>query len=454
MAKHVPSSRLIDSMRESGVDWWVRLAELIDNSFDASANRIVVDFKSGILSVSDDGRGIADLMKVVVIGERSDHESTLLGRYGIGAKDAWLATGPIISIDSVHRGTRRTITVDADKVANSDWDYPDPISETNAGPSGTIISITLSARSKKPSTPGIVERLSWAFAPALRDGKQIIYRGEVLSAQSQPPLLNAVVENFEIEGKSVSINIGEFPLGHKPRSGPYDGPIWFQFGHRTLFADSTGTNARCYNKVGGTVVLGKGWRMLKNKTGLRESDRDELGEQVYHRIESLLNRSEESAEQIESTALISELESLLNQSLNGVRKEKRSKTDESKTGSIAPVSSGRKRSSATKSQKQPGSVTETTRTGTKLAFADLDLSTFGKYEHGAKTVILNQLHPVIALARSEDNRDLLLSCLSVVIANHDATIEGGQKLLACSLGDFLGAYVKLITSLVKKVGAQ
>ena len=52
-----PTTWMIESMRKQNLQWRTILTELIDNAFDAGANRVAISFSNDQLEVWDDGAG-------------------------------------------------------------------------------------------------------------------------------------------------------------------------------------------------------------------------------------------------------------------------------------------------------------------------------------------------------------------------------------------------------------
>lgn len=448
MPKIYPDAHILESMQSQPLSWWKRLAELIDNALDARATRVSISFKGKVLSVSDDGIGIKNPLSVVTLGRHDRHSGQGLGRYGIGAKDAWLSTGPVIEIDSVHCGVRRHLRVDVRELAKSDWDVADPSETLCDILPGTDVRITLKAGTAAPSWQSLTERLGWTFAPALLKGRQIVFRDTKtptpLAPVIQPPLLNAVSSSFDIDGKHVDINIGTLPPGVKMKFNPF----WIQYRHRVIKDSFIGLNGRCIGKVAGTITLGEGWRLAKNKDELID-DSNALADAIYERIKHILDECEATTEQLVTDAIKTELEGLLNAALLSAKREKRDAGES--TGTRFPADTGKRRTKSAQTTDNPGSVLESERAkrrGFSMAFVEEEETHFGRFDALGKLVVLNLCHPVIAAARRIDDRHGMLSAACVVLANHDATTDGGQKLLGCSVGDFQGAYVKLITSLM------
>lgn len=451
MPKIYPDAHILESMRSQNLPWWKRIAELIDNSLDAHAASVEISFRYKTLSVIDDGIGIADPLAIVTLGRHDVHTGKSLGRYGIGAKDAWLCTGPVIEIDSVHKGIRRQLRVDVRELTKSQWEVPEPTESPTTDVSRTEIRIGIKAETNVPKWDGVCERLGWAFAPALQDGKQIVYREgaklKPLAAARLPLLIDTIQERFEVDGKGVEITIGKLAPGQANKFGQF----WIQYRHRMILESTIGTKGRCLGKMAGTIALGDGWHLAKNKDDLID-DQDALSEAIYTRIERLLGECESSAEEVETNVLKMELEDRLNAAMQVAKRARRNQTHET-SGTALPAHTGRKHRNAAKVSDNPGNIIATAdgqRRGFLIGFISEFSEMFGRFDSLGRTVILNLKHPVIAGWKADNNRDALLSAASVILANHDATTDGGQKLLACTLGDFLGAYVKLITSLATK----
>lgn len=449
MPKAYPKSSVLKAYRAQSLPWWKRIAELIDNSLDAGATRVTISFRKQTLSVSDDGCGAKDPVVLVTLGDHVGHGSPGLGMYGIGAKDAWLCTGPVIEIDSVHRGERRYLKVDARQMEKSDWDIPDVEYTPSDQPSGTTIKIGISGDQNAPQWQSLTERLGWVFAPGLHAGKQILFADAKLPLvpTAMPPLDNCVTDTFEIDGKPVSICIGMRPSGAKI----FNGPFWLQYRHRTIDRSTLGTNGRANDQLAGTITLGDGWKLAKNKDALLEVS-DALAEAIHQRIAHLLEMCEHTAEQIHTEAIQTELEAWLNDGLKGTKREKRQAGES--TGTQHPAFTGRKRQRAEKTTDKPGSVIALDgqagpkRKGFHLSFAESDPTVLGFYDATAKTVSLNSANDVIRTWRRRGNRPALFSAVGAILANHDATMDGPQRLLGCAVGDFLGSYTKLVTSVV------
>lgn len=450
MANIAPKAHILESMQSQNIPWWTRISELIDNSFDASATRVQISFDNRALSVVDDGIGVANLLAVVTLGKHDSHRRRGLGRYGIGAKDAWLVTGDVIQIRSTHNGIERSLRVDRRELIKDNWECADPTEKHTGEQSGTSIMIPIKGASV-PSWQNMSDRLGWVFRPALLEGKQIVFRSgsktTPLAPRSLPAMTDVVSDSFAVGGRSVSIEIGIMKPGEKHMFGPF----WVEYRHRMIKDSSIGAAGRAIGKLAGRIVLGEGWTLSKNKDSLIDNE-DDLAFEIHERIKHLLTKCELEAEQFETDLLRMELESAFNQSIEAAQRESRiSATRE--TGTVRSAFTGRKRRNASKISDNPGSVgaeRQKPRRGFSIAFVEEESDLFGKFDTLGKTVVLNLLHTVIRQARDENNIQSLKSYASVIIANHQAGTDGGkQRLLACAQGDFLGAYVALISSIIK-----
>lgn len=451
----VPSSHMLLSMQSQTLEWWKRIAELIDNSLDAGANRVAISFRDRAFTVTDDGCGIHDPQVLVTLGAHSQNSKRGLGQYGIGAKDAWLCTGPVLTIETVHKGVLRNLSVDVRQMAKDNWFIPETVEAPTSRPSGTVICISLKTGQVAPLWKNIAERLGWVFAPALRSGRQIIHTdsGTPLVAAELPQLTDVVRDSFTVAGRPVEMTVGILPPDGKIAFGPF----WIQYRHRMINGSSVGTRGRCTGRLGGTIVLGDGWHLSKNKDAFFD-DIDSLDDAIFSRIEGLLQDCESTTEQIQTDILKLELESRLNAALwSQKRKEKRTPSRE-RQGTVLAAFSGRTRQHATKSSDDLGSVTgdpPPKRRGFSLGWVTEEEAKLGKFDVMAKTVYLNLSHPAIASWKRDDNKDALFAAASVILANHDATVDQtGQRVMSFGVGEFLGPFSNLIASLVTSEGGD
>jgi hypothetical protein len=94
----IPSAyRLISSLRDIGYDFQTAVADLVDNSIEARATRIIIDVQfegdESWVRISDNGVGMnADgLREAMRYGSKKKYEADDLGKFGLGLKTASLS---------------------------------------------------------------------------------------------------------------------------------------------------------------------------------------------------------------------------------------------------------------------------------------------------------------------------------------------------------------------------
>ena len=100
MVQHqiIPSARrLVTSLRDMGYDFAQAVADIVDNSIEASATKIDIDVEfdgdNSWVRISDNGRGMNDkqVLEAMRFGSDRDYSDTDLGRFGLGLKTASLS---------------------------------------------------------------------------------------------------------------------------------------------------------------------------------------------------------------------------------------------------------------------------------------------------------------------------------------------------------------------------
>jgi hypothetical protein len=456
-----PDVHFVNSMRNRNLGWRKALAEMIDNALDAQANQVKIVSKNRTLQVIDDGNGVKDLASTVTSGKHIPSDSTELGMYGVGLKDAWHWAGTRMEVETVRDGRKGSLVADSNEMIRlGRWQIPPPqYSESNA-PNGTTVTLHLSNASPKRNAPSEsnYHELAWVFTPALLEGRQIMVpagkKVKPLKPIVLPTLSNALHETFLVEGKEVTINIGIVPDGQRMTNGPF----WIQYGHRNIAKSTVGCGSFSTDRIGGIVKLGKGWLLSANKDDLTDY-RDELNAEIFDRIKMLLERAEQLTQDVANDMLQSELESQLNEALSKAKKTEREQRPggSRQIGSIAPVGTGKKRRRAVVSNPdEEGSVeslgeadqgTPRRKRGTHLAFSDLDdNTTLGEYDPLSNRVTLNRIHPFIEKAREAKNVVALHAVAFSLICHWAVNNRGDQKLLFES-DDFTHCFGKVLSSL-------
>lgn len=112
----VPSAkRLIRSLRDLGYDFNQAVADLIDNSIEASATRIEInvefDGDNSRVEIIDDGRGMPpnQLAESMRYGSERDYGEHDLGKFGLGMKTASMSQCQRLVVASRHKGPGRQL---------------------------------------------------------------------------------------------------------------------------------------------------------------------------------------------------------------------------------------------------------------------------------------------------------------------------------------------------------
>lgn len=437
-----PDPHILASFANANLPWWKALAELVDNSLDAGATRVVIDVSNRVLTVSDDGHGCEDITAVFKLGDHKCRKSNKksLGRYGIGAKDAWLSCADAMEVVTCRGNVETSMRVNYTQWMQSNWHVPDPQSQIADKPSGTIIRCPLRPGKNAP-TDDAFKRLAFVFTPAISRGIQIVKSVKGKRTPLSPvqmPLRNDVVQaEFEVDGKTVKIDIGILPEGVSIEYGPF----WLIYEHRIIEATSLGAGQYSVRRIAGTITIGEGWALTKNKDDLSESQ-ERLADAIFSRIEHVLKKADQLAESIESSALRCELQNMLNAAVDKLNSEKERRGKGQTSGTVKPRETGRRRLRAAVTQPGNGSVltprTRSTRKGAYVIdWCESDEADIGKFDKSGLRVSLNLNNNFIKFARAQGNRTALAACAASLIADyccrHD---QQGNSLLRFSYDDF------------------
>jgi hypothetical protein len=435
-----PAPHLLASLANANLPWWKALAELVDNSLDAGATRVVIDITNRVLTVSDDGSGCEDITSVFKLGDHKRRKTSKLARYGIGAKDAWLSCSDTMEVITCCGKKESTMKVNYIEWMQNNWNAPDSEVRECSGPSGTVIKLPLRHGKSNPSDDAF-RSLAFAFTPAISHGIQIVksVKGKktVLTPVEMPVRNDVVQSEFEIDGKSVKIDIGILPDGVSINTKPF----WLIYGHRIIDDTSIGAGQQySVRRMAGTIHLGDGWALAKNKDDLSENQ-ERLADAIFVRIEHILKKADQLAETIESSALRGELQQMLNQAVSEANKGKAKRDKGNTVGTIAPKDTGKRHRKASKVHGLGDVVCTNGKSGRRggyvLDWCELEPSVLGSFDRTGMRVSLNLNNGLISLAKSESNRAALTACAVALIADygcrHD---EKGNELFKFSFRDF------------------
>lgn len=454
MSDFTPDVHLIESMRNTRLGWHDAFAELIDNSFDAGAAQVAIEFSGKSVTIADDGAGATDVMSMVTFGAHKRHQTTSLGQYGIGLKDAWFWCGDTISIQTTRAGHTTSLRVRYPQDIRQEsgrWIGPDP-TVTDALPheKGTRIRFD----GLRPRTPSqdVFRRLGLTFMPAIESGRQVVFvkngKRQPIEAYRLPQLIDPVIDTFEVDGRQTAIHIGIVRDGQRVE---YPGFL-LCYGHRVITTSNIGCGKYSSQRMAGRITLGPGWKLTKNKNDLSAFD-ESLEASILQRIEWLLKRAEQLAEDIESNALRSELASLINGGLRDLKgKEKRNSPTGEPSGTVRPVHSGRKRTTAAKIHADiAGDVAVAgngVRRGLQMDWCIDHEHIIGRFDSLSKTVMLNTANGFVASIKAARNMQALYAVAMGLLANHiSSQDDAGQMLIKFDSVGFIADWGRLMSSI-------
>lgn len=446
-----PSLHSLEGMKFQRLKWHDAIAELVDNSLDAGATEITIDVRNRHLIVIDNGCGITDVVKAATVGGREDHTSTQSGRYGVGLKDTWLYLSNRLRIVSRTKATESRIAFDTKKFVQIDgrWMGPDPhVTPNNTGKTGTTIDIGPwydEDPRRKPPSEECFQSLQKTFTPAVESGAcriDVYIDGKKpvpLKPVKLPEFERGVQSSFVIDGKPVAINIGivagecALPLSD----------FWLISGHRMIEEACYGKGDYEGARVIGTITLGKGWGLTRNKTSVEGIEA--VSAEVFRRIEPLLRLSADRSKRLASAELLSHLEQAINQThaIVADAREKRSPGDSS--GSVKPTGAGGPRRNASKvDPTKPGSVTGMADRPSKVIIsehydqADPQMCRFTP----PNKLSLNKAHEAVAWHMATDNRPAL-EVIALTALAHALDNADGSQLRLVPKGDFMFRFSEL-----------
>lgn len=335
--------------------------ELIDNSFDAGANRVIVTFERTAITVSDDGRGCERPDLMFKLGDSEKDGVANIGRFGVGFKDASIflcgakGTTEVITVrdDRVKRASLSW----GDVIESNKWKIHKPIDlpasqapSTYGTPSthGTTIRFTgvSSAKITANKIAKIADELAITFTPALIHGKQIVIKQGAterpLTVPRSPEWHGNPIDKriFITPDKGAHVMFGVVAEGESnPRCG-----LSYSVLHRVIKANTAlGCGDYRTSRVYGHVMLFGKWDLNRNKTDINDRDWKQLLTLVFTEIEPLLQVAAEHGESIESRHLQSRVEDALNAAAEACAKSVQSRRGKGKThGTVSPKETPRK----------------------------------------------------------------------------------------------------------------
>ncbi|TMV49549.1 ATP-binding protein [Paenibacillus mesophilus] len=238
---------VIHALRSLGYNAGTAIADLIDNSLDAKATKIILLFKcfgnDGAIIIADNGHGMNEdtLQAAMNIGSkdpRADRQPNELGRFGMGLKTASFSLGKRLSVLTKHNGIYAQRCWDLDHVSQcNEWQLftaiPDEVRQFMCdfeGDSGTVICIdkldrfmgaggvnTIHESSFYAKVRRIHHHLEFVFHSIIENGKvQVILNGNELDPWDpfmvkHPSTLEGETQVLNINGNKIKVKYYVLP---------------------------------------------------------------------------------------------------------------------------------------------------------------------------------------------------------------------------------------------------
>jgi hypothetical protein len=432
-----PKTHSLVSLRRQDMPPWLAVCEIADNSIDARATTVVVEWDSlaKTLSVTDDGVGAPNPAALVTLGDHDSEGRPTSGRYGIGAKDAILALGTAAEVSVVRNGLRRVVRADFDEIRQSGrWVAREDQHEAcESDATGTMVKVI--GVDRKIYLEAIWGRLSKTFAPALRRGISILLNSQLVT----PP------ESVDVDDRREGF--GEFRgkqfawwAGIKREGQDASGGWRFAFKGRMLEENSCnrsyGTEGMDIHKFYGEITLVEQddaddeelWLVNKHKTSADELQ--DLCEHIFPNIRDLLERCAEEHSLTLEAAIADDIGRGLTEALSEASRvrEKRSSADEEQHGTVLPRNTGRRRTRSAKTQQGHGSISGPDHLSGKkfsIHFADEDFFGYVTGSRQANVVYLGKLHPYWQIHGQE--REIVQCAAMAMLAGHAVTTEETEQ---------------------------
>lgn len=208
----IPSTRIIRSWRQdTRIKIDAVIKELVDNSFDWKATKVEINGSTTGITVSDNGRGISNIEQALRFGE-SESEHKRLGRFGIALKKGPARLARFLNIRTQNK--RESINLEVDWLAlerSSQWSLDSDIKPASSKLTFTEVEMLGIYNYRISGWKDLPAKLSATFAPALRDGKQILFDGVPLTAPPEPLLEEKIEASGYAGGRSFTVRAGLRP---------------------------------------------------------------------------------------------------------------------------------------------------------------------------------------------------------------------------------------------------
>lgn len=306
---------IIADINRENMTWESALGDLIDNSFDANASRVVIEIdqrspKHRCVIVRDNGDGCAEVGSMLRQGYSTKRgKRNMLGRYGVGLKHAsyWFCgdSGRTVIVSRCGSESRKVRVCWGDVVRSGAWQIPpvEMLADADASPSlldgrGTTVTFDSSRRRwlSGPDSEKLLKQFGFVFAPALRSGRQIEFvvgsKRQVVKFADDPKWSESVEAEIVIGNRRARLRAGiKSPTDASGMSG-----MSFTYGHRVIVAnESDGLGDYSRHGFAGIVDLDEHWVLGQNKQSVTDDAWEQLCAEIHGRIRPMLEKLRNSS---------------------------------------------------------------------------------------------------------------------------------------------------------------
>jgi hypothetical protein len=423
------------SIREqSSFTWKSMICELIDNAFDADADCVRLMWPGGkVFEISDNGVGTDNLLNLLTLGGRCDHQTNNIGKYGVGAKQALIWLWGVSEISStVMNGDSQSLTVDWESIASGQIQYPSYADidrqRVSAGLRGTRLKC-MSIRTS-PKMEMLLPSLANTYTPGLELGRNIFASvatktPEKLKPRSWPATEEEIVDTIQAAGREVSIRMG---IVKKGELNPYNHGFSFERTYRVIKESTLGAKGGLsVSRIAARISLSKEWSLSTNKDDFTEFQ-DELADAIYERCHSLMQAASEQTISHEDSQFNRELSEIV---MKSSKKKREKRNGGSQSGSVQPKLTGRQRRNASQTTNEDGSVDDSgnrhSRNGFDVETYEDDTQTFGYYDPDGNRVRLNTANSWLRDKHRNRVQDALIPVIYGILAEHAIRSDGGKN---------------------------
>jgi len=352
---------------QASLNWSLILCELIDNAFDAGASRVDLELRGRDLIVVDDGAGCGreGMLALINLGGHHEHDTTTIGTYGIGGKEAAIWLNARAEYTSICKGLVWSAEIDWPTIDT--WRVPKvrsaPAQEATCRRYGlraeggmSVRLVGIDRHRRIPTGRMLADRvrdIGATYTPALRDGKQIVFRQGrkrlTATGAELPAFEMSIDEEVEVAGRSVRLICGvvRAETEHNHAQG-----LAIHYGNRVIERRSAiGCGGYSTARIAGELHIGRAWTLDKNKTRLNEASKLEaLDAALRAKLGPLLMRAESQTRSIQLSELTGKINDSLQAEWPATKARRRGKGD--KSGTVKPRGTGRKHGQAV--ELQPG----------------------------------------------------------------------------------------------------